>query len=246
MSFILDALKKSEAERRQGEVPGLQNGPGSPWLRRRSFWPLVLSLALFLNGAVLGWWLLDRDGGPPAVGKFAVSGPLPAAVKAALPEPTGLPASAASPAPRSVATAPAVSAVTEDRSAFPQDPSTAGSVRGPEVAPPPVPEPAPLQENSQAVVPVALEPPATSVPSPVVDFPPLSELSADLRSGLPGLSLQLHFYSPIAENRLVRLNGVNLREGSKGADGLSVVEIVPEGVNLSRAGVRFFLPTARR
>jgi general secretion pathway protein B len=74
MSFILDALKKSEAERRQGEVPRLQNEPFSPPPRRRPVWPLLLVLALALNGVVFGWWLLSREEQPVPVAAVG-SGP---------------------------------------------------------------------------------------------------------------------------------------------------------------------------
>jgi general secretion pathway protein B len=73
MSFILDALKKSEAERRRGEVPRLQNEPFSPPPRRRPLWPLLLTLALVLNGAALGWWLLSREEPPAPVAAVAGS-----------------------------------------------------------------------------------------------------------------------------------------------------------------------------
>ncbi len=76
-------------------------------------------------------------------------------------------------------------------------------------------------------------------------YPPLAELPAGVRASLPSLDLQLHFYSPTPERRLVRLNGVNLRQGDRGPNGLTVEEIVPNGIHLSHGGVRFLLPTGR-
>jgi general secretion pathway protein B len=61
MSLILEALKKSEQQRRLGEAPTL----GSPALlarRRRSALPLLALLVLLAAGA--GWWLLRTP--PPA------------------------------------------------------------------------------------------------------------------------------------------------------------------------------------
>ncbi len=60
MSYILEALRKSESERHQGEVPNLG---ASPMLihagrRERSSWPYWLAGALVLNAAVVGAWLL--------------------------------------------------------------------------------------------------------------------------------------------------------------------------------------------
>jgi general secretion pathway protein B len=219
MSFILDALKKSEAERRQGEAPRLQDGPGyPPPRRRRPFWPLLLTLALLLNGVVLGWWLLVREE-PPATGATPAgeAAQVPAGRPAAGPSPAGMPA----PAPAEPST-PAVEGVLAEA----PSPAAAESPPGPPAAP---------------------ARPQVAAETPVVDaFPPLSELPGNVRSGLPDLDLQLHFFTPEPERRMVRLNGHNLREGGVSGEGLSVVAITPDGVKLAYGGVRFFLPTARR
>jgi general secretion pathway protein B len=87
---------------------------------------------------------------------------------------------------------------------------------------------------------------AVAAPAPAESFPPFTDLPADVRSGLPEMNLQLHFYSPEPARRLVRLNGFNLREGEKGGDGLNVVEITSDGIRLACRGTRFFFPAARR
>ncbi|MCF6264449.1 MAG: general secretion pathway protein GspB [Xanthomonadales bacterium] len=56
MSFILDALKKSEAERQLGEVPSLQSGSTVTATQSRSrSWPLPL-FGVVLLAIVLGWF----------------------------------------------------------------------------------------------------------------------------------------------------------------------------------------------
>jgi hypothetical protein len=77
-------------------------------------------------------------------------------------------------------------------------------------------------------------------------IPRLSDLPANLRTSLPRLDLQLHYFTPEAARRLVRLNGVNLREGGESPDGLKVEEITPDGVILVLRGTRFLLPTGGR
>jgi general secretion pathway protein B len=59
MSYILDALKKSEQERQRGAVPGLHTVQASVSGVRenRSRWLLVLAVALLLNAGLLGYWL---------------------------------------------------------------------------------------------------------------------------------------------------------------------------------------------
>jgi len=57
VSYILDALKKSEQERPRGSVPDLQtvqNVPATP--KRRSWWPLLILTALLLNSLILVFW----------------------------------------------------------------------------------------------------------------------------------------------------------------------------------------------
>lgn len=235
MSFILDALKKSEAERRQGEVPKLQNEPYSPPPRRRPLWPLLLALALLLNGVILGWWLFAGDdaSAPPV----EVASP---ASHAALPEPRP-PATAAPPRTLDPAPAAEPEVVTEVIEEVPVRPA----------APTAKPAPAKIVEKKSPVRP-AKAPPSTAVKPKVAavaaaaeSFPTVAELPGNVRSSLPRLDLQLHFFTPDPERRLVRLNGVNLREGGSSGDGLSVVEITADGVRLAYSGNRFFLPTGR-
>jgi general secretion pathway protein B len=57
--------------------------------------------------------------------------------------------------------------------------------------------------------------------------------------------LQLHFYSRRPKKRLVRLNGENLREGDRSGTGLTIEEIVADGVVLDFRGTRFLYPAGR-
>jgi general secretion pathway protein B len=59
MSYILDALKKSDQERQRGAVPNLHTVqmPVARESRRRSRWSSLLVLALLLNAGLLVWWL---------------------------------------------------------------------------------------------------------------------------------------------------------------------------------------------
>lgn len=240
MSFILDALKKSEAERRQGEVPRLQNEPFSPAPRRRPIWPFLLVLALLLNGVVFGWWLLAREEKRATVavsagGQNASAAPaaLPAATKA---EPAAAPGGSAAPA-----LPPEPEVVTVVIEETPVRPAAPAARPAPARAaekktqvrrtdPPPA---APTRSKVAAAAPAAKS------------FPPIAELPDNVRAGLPRLDLHLHFFTPEPERRLVRINGLNLREGGSSGDGLSVVEITQDGVKLSYGGNRFFLPTGR-
>ena len=65
MSFILDALKKSETERQQQAGAEFASVPASAPTPRRGFWVWVVALLLAVNLAVLLGILLRPDPGPP-------------------------------------------------------------------------------------------------------------------------------------------------------------------------------------
>src|SRR5579862_5767247 len=87
MSFILDALKKSEADRQRQSGPALFEVKVAPARRRLPLWALAIAVLLLVNlGIVL--WMLTRH---PA-GAASETASLPAAAPLAAPPP---PASAA-------------------------------------------------------------------------------------------------------------------------------------------------------
>ena len=57
MSFILEALKKSEKSRKNNGVPTIQTNhqPPAPQPARRPIWPLLLGAVLLLNALMLLW-----------------------------------------------------------------------------------------------------------------------------------------------------------------------------------------------
>ena len=58
MSYILDALKKAERERRVAKVPTLDTVHGAPWDRRRLPWMWIgIAVALLNATLVLAWFL---------------------------------------------------------------------------------------------------------------------------------------------------------------------------------------------
>src|SRR5450631_1041879 len=65
MSFILDALKKSEIERQRQSEPGLVDAGAVRWRKVLPAWAVLLGVLLGINIAVLLVVLL-RTGSPPA------------------------------------------------------------------------------------------------------------------------------------------------------------------------------------
>lgn len=90
MSFILDALRKSETERQRQSGPGLVDAGYRPPARRRGVWLPLLVVVLAANLVLMGiFWL--RPAPPPANGPAAA---LPTTAEPAATPARGLPATA--------------------------------------------------------------------------------------------------------------------------------------------------------
>ena len=63
MSYILDALKKSEKERKRGNIPDLSNTPEPPTHKpkKRTVLPYLIGIVLLINAGLLAWWLVPRE-----------------------------------------------------------------------------------------------------------------------------------------------------------------------------------------
>ena len=100
MSFILDALRKSELERQRDSAPGLMRSPVATVRRETPAWSwlLIVLLALALAAVAAAWWLRNSDAGvAPTTGLPAVpEGSTPLAASAAeTPAPAEVPAAEA-------------------------------------------------------------------------------------------------------------------------------------------------------
>lgn len=223
MSYILDALKKADAERERAAVPGLhahpQDGLSSRDERSSVPWVAVAIGAIVVLGGALAWVLwADRGVRTPPLVAAAPPAPQPTAAIVAAPPPIAAPAPstapAATPAPPPAAAEPA---------------PTPTVVISP---PPPPPTPAP------APVPVA----APAAPSPKATEPRLptqAELPADVRAGLPPLAISGAVYSPTPSARMVFINGAVLREGDAVVDGVVLERIGASASVLSVRGTKF-------
>ena len=223
MSYILDALKKADADRER-EAAGVPDLHAQADAARGA-------AARTRHGRGLLW---------AAVGAIAVAGlawqwfdAVPAEAPPSLP----LAQAPAVTAPQAAPAQPAVVAVTP-----PAPPPHAVAPASPAaVAPEPAPIPSlaskPAPPTRDAVVAPAA-PAVAAVDSRVLS---LAELPADLRAKLPALVVGGSMYSPNARSRMVILNGQVFREGDKPVDGLSVESIGIKSTVLAFRGVRFEL-----
>jgi general secretion pathway protein B len=235
MSFILDALKKSESDRQRKNGPALFEVKVAPRRTRLPLWGIALALLLAVNLVILAWMLLrhptahanaalETPGSPPAAASVPAS-TVSAALPAAAP-PTSVTAAPPSPAP-------AVTAV----------PASAVKVPAPVAA---LPNNSADEQNPEDLAP-ATEPIAAPLSSHVrrgtADGVPLyQDWAATSGTSLPQLRLDLHVYAARPEERFVMINMHKLREGDSLPEGVRVDGITPEGAVLSYNGARFLLP----
>jgi general secretion pathway protein B len=225
MSYILDALRRADAERDRGAVPNLHSqqfgalpGDDEAPARPRLLIGIIAVLAVALV-AVLGWNLLSRADAPKVVAQAPtpvtiappVAPPTPAASSAAVPVPVPVPV------PPPTASAPAPAAV----------PPMAR--RPPRQA---VPRDAPAAE-------VAPTPAAGASTAASERVYAQSELPEAIRRELPKLAFGGASYSSDKASRLVFLNGQVFHEGDTVVPGVVVRQIRQKGAVLAFKGYRY-------
>jgi len=247
MSYILDALKRAEAERERGAVPGLHArqtitpSPQTAGRAQRRVW-LTAGATLALAGmAAAGWWVWRT---PDAAVRLAAVEPVVARPPVTVPLAQPAPAPTLRPAPT-----PAPPAVTASPSApqpVPAAPRAAVSSPLPAVAPAairPAPRPAPA-ERAMAVPPPprpkpdpVAKPAASPAAAPAVQL--FGNLSEDLRRQIPPLVITGSVYSANPDKRLLLVNNQVLAQGGLAAPEVTLVEIQAKSSVFSFRGTRF-------
>jgi general secretion pathway protein B len=231
VSFILDALKKSESDRQRQSGPALYEVKVAPPRTRLPPWAIAIAALLVVNLGIVIWMLLRHSahGSEPAPASAATGvapSPLPAPVPAAAP-----PASVVAPPPAATTT---------------------------QVTPPPLSADAPRTAAPGSRAPG--DEPNPSDYAPAEEAAPAGTLSTHVRRGtiegvplyqdaaatpgtqIPQLRLDLHVFAPRPQDRFVMINMHKLREGDSTAEGVRVDSITPEGALMSYNGQRFLLP----
>ena len=239
MSLILEALRKSEAERQLGSAPDLLTAmPVMRMSAPRRRWPLALAGALLLLVVLaLGWWWM-RIAPTPRVRAVAPSsqGALDDDANAAnvvhrdVPQPS-IDARTTQP-PMIVPPMADVS-----RIAAPAHVVAALSTR-PTASPPAVIEP--VQPSTATAAPPPLGP-AAPTPAAEPTLLTLADLSADERNGLPALKVSMHVYADDPAHRFMIIDGQRVGEGARLADGVVLVRIRRDGAELDVRGRRLLL-----
>ena len=269
MSYILDALKKSDQERQQEEThPHLQAIPGAPppslkgmSVSRRNLWPWLLFFGLLICGSMLKW-----SGWNQQEPKERTSPPL------MLPAPeTGKTLSPVTihperfddwyhQLPKRDITMTTSGTPQSVEPGGPDEPGGPGEVEKEAI------DPAFSQGAAEITAPhgkkistpirikrdrekIALSPRSEATviaqPRPVSpgktgsSLPYLQDLPPQVRAEIPKLQFAGHAYALVPSQRMIIINGTIMREGDR-IDGMTrLTEITLEGVIIDRNGVRF-------
>lgn len=228
MSFILDALKRADAERAHGLVPGLHTQampPGRPVAALRQ---PVRPYLLLLSGVVIALLCLALWNGlkPP---RLAASNAPDALPPAAVPSP---------PAPIAAETAPAAPVAVATRPANRSAPSTdnRAAIKAPIESKPPA-KPVPTAERPREK---QAQPPVTAPKAPPASHSPaLNELPEDIRQALPKLAISGSIYSETAAHRMLIINGQVFHEGENPSPNLKLEQIRPKTAIFNFKGQRY-------
>lgn len=228
MSYILDALRKSDQQRRLGGVPTLAYAQATPVAPERSaiLQNGLLGLILIASIGTLIVWLRPSPPEPAAIATIAT-----VAAIAAKP-----PASS----PRQAVPPPAAPAPLEPAPTRPEAPAAAAPIPALAVPAPGRKLPVTARSETRNLPSVAV----AASPDGVGDALPRkpmasSELPSSIRKTLPVMSVAVHAYSATPGDRLVSINGRMLREGDTLAPDLKLEQITSDGMIFTYRGYRF-------
>lgn len=253
MSFILDALKKSENERQRTIGPSLADAPMRRHRSERPWWAFAVAGLLVVNLGVLLVVLTRNDDtqARPAVTQPAVNPPpasMPSAAPSAASAPVAAPAAAVTQAP---ATSPAVRSLAEEAGAY-QEPwpdsgdTTFDLSRNPQLAAAAnVPAgPAIVRSiDAPVVAPLPSQPtPRAATSNEITEALPTADALIAGGTSLPDLHLDIHVYSSNPAERFVFVNMRKYQEGQVLTEGPTVERITPEGAILNQQGLRYLQP----
>ncbi len=227
MSFILDALKKSEIERQRQTVPGLMDTRLAQRRRPLPVWAAALGVLLAVNLLVLSF-VLWRKQAP------AAHAPHPAETAAAAVAAPPV-ADHFSPLDAAPVYAPEIPVSAAEGAAPPQSPiahlGSAGSAGAPGNA---------AARSVHRSDPVLTEQDARDDNEEVL--PSISEISLTGAQALPELHLDVHVYATQPAERFVYINMRKYHEGATLQEGPKLERIRRDGVVLNYQGLRFILP----
>jgi general secretion pathway protein B len=213
MSFILDALKKSEAERLRQDTPGFADVPGSPQEKSAVHWIWIIVVLIGINIIVLVVMFMRPD----RLEESVAGNP---ATESASESPSKSASAASSP----------VIVAEANQTQRPAAEITTDSFT-----------PAVIDVAPQSTVPVPAVASYQS-PRITESYATFDDLRVQGLLQLPDMHLDIHVYSSDPKDRFVFVNMSKYKERATLDEGPVVMEITPDGVILEYRGTGFLLP----
>lgn len=246
MSYILDALKKADKERRRGLSPDVTAIHDAPPVKGRGFHPVWVGLllaALILNAGVLAWWLGPWNAKRPQMTVRNAEEPTAVTSGGKAADIPSERVDVKSVAAGQVETGLAGGTVanrSSEKSPPPKKRETTGESRGqPKKVDVGVERSLPAGTGTvsdvkeSGVVTAVLPSPAPNRIYAVHQLPP------SVSKGLPNLTMSLHYFTDDPSSRIISINGKTLKEGEEVVPGLRLEKITAAGAILEYRGYRF-------
>ena len=231
MSYILDALRKSDQQRQRGAVPTLMVAQTAAVASKQSasLYYGLFAIVLVAVGIVIGWL---RPWQPQAA---------PRAAETAALKPTEIGSHEAAPVRAIPETAPKAESVLRQETQAPRPAAAPVAAKpGALVSIDSVKrEGAPKARSGSTA---ALAQPADTGAAAAMPTQPvmaIADLPVAIQQELPPMSISVHAYSGNPKDRLVGINSRLLREGDSPAPGLKLERITPDGMIFSYKGYSF-------
>jgi cytoskeletal protein RodZ len=233
MSYILDALKKSEQERGHGNVPDVQTVHSSSLNYRddkKAYWPYILIVAVLLNLVAIGYFIMNQAG--------------PAKTTQSVAESTDATRTAASTANTVKQEQPAIPVPAADETSQPgtgeaSPVSTTTTAGDSETAV--AQEKEAVIEEAAAVSERFTKKPEAQVATAdsseaIIDF---YELPESIKQQIPTIIISAHVYSSNPMQRSIVINNNFMEEGEYVLDDLVLHEITRDGAVFDYRGTLF-------
>jgi general secretion pathway protein B len=257
MSYILDALRKSEKERQQGTVPDFMTVQDAMVQepKKRLLLPYLLIVSLLINSALFVWWLVPWQSKKSGqMTSYSTARQRPESKEAALPSKDSTKTSGPEAKINSDTPVAESEIIALKKESKPKPPSINNSRQGAtdlqekisnsvsainkeslrEITPV-------VSQQTRTIHQFSSEPKSTqkSVAYRENNVYNIEDLPLSIQQNLPPITISVSLYSNEPASRMARINGSMIREGEYLTAGLKLEEITLDGAIFSYQNYRF-------